>query len=79
VYTLKTLKQNKVLFFVIFMSVAFGGIVSLFLGCSILSMVEIIYFMTVGYWYQRKQNQKLQTIQQQFLQQELHRFKFLKV
>jgi uncharacterized protein YneF (UPF0154 family) len=61
------------------MSVAFGGIVSLFLGCSILSMVELIYFMTIGYWYQRKQNQKLLPIQQQFLQQELHRFKFLKV
>lgn len=34
---------------------AFGGIIGLFLGCSLLSLVEVVYYFTLGlYHYQRK-------------------------
>jgi amiloride-sensitive sodium channel len=36
--------------------VGFGGIVSLFLGCSVLSGVEIIYFATIAMFWHRKRN-----------------------
>lgn len=36
--------------------VGFGGIVSLFLGCSLLSGVEIVYFTTIALFWHRKRN-----------------------
>lgn len=36
--------------------VGFGGIVSLFLGCSLLSMVEIFYYTTIALFWHRKRN-----------------------
>jgi acid-sensing ion channel, other len=40
--------------------VGFGGIVSLFLGCSILSGFEIVYFSTVALFWHRKRIQAAQ-------------------
>lgn len=37
--------------------VGFGGIMGLFFGCSILSGAEIIYFSTIGLFYQYRRNQ----------------------
>lgn len=36
--------------------VGFGGIVSLFLGCSVLSGAEIVYFSTVALFWHRKRS-----------------------
>jgi acid-sensing ion channel, other len=36
--------------------VGFGGVVSLFLGCSILSGAEIVYFSTIALFCHRKRN-----------------------
>lgn len=38
--------------------IGFGGIVSLFLGCSLLSGVEILYFSTVGFFWHRRRTKK---------------------
>lgn len=38
--------------------VGFGGIVSLFLGCSLLSGVEIVYFTTVALFWHRKRSMR---------------------
>jgi Amiloride-sensitive sodium channel len=44
--------------------VAFGGIVSLLLGCSMLSVVELAYFMAVGLCYRRKRPEKVHQIRE---------------
>lgn len=41
-----------------FAAVAFGGVAGLFLGCSLLSGVEMIYYLTVGLFYQAKRAAK---------------------
>lgn len=35
---------------------AFGGVAGLFLGCSLLSGVEMVYYLTIGLFYQMKRN-----------------------
>lgn len=38
--------------------IGFGGIVSLFLGCSLLSAVEILYFTTIALFWHRERTRK---------------------
>lgn len=38
--------------------IGFGGVVSLFLGCSLLSGVEIIYFTTIALFWHKKRIRK---------------------
>jgi len=40
-------KKNVVICYVYFVSVSIGGTAGLFLGCSVLSFLEIIYFFTI--------------------------------
>lgn len=43
--------------------VAFGGIAGLFLGCSILSGAEIIYYVTIGYiWHIKRYYHKKRSV-----------------
>lgn len=46
--------------------VGFGGVVSLFLGCSLLSGVEIFYFTTIAlFWHHRRGKTTRQTLMNQ--------------
>lgn len=37
-----------------------GGMAGLFLGCSVLSFIELVYFLTIRfYWFVRKYSEKL--------------------
>jgi acid-sensing ion channel, other len=48
--------RTDVTFSVMDLIVGFGGIVSLFLGCSILSGAEVVYFSTIALFCHRKRS-----------------------
>jgi len=54
--------------------VGFGGIVSLFLGCSLVSGAEIVYFSTIALFWSYKKNK---SARQEFLKRIKTRFPFL--
>ncbi|XP_037910008.1 pickpocket protein 19-like [Hermetia illucens] len=61
-YSTLTKYRTEVVFGWLDLVVAFGGIAGLFIGASILSGVELIYYFTIGFWvYMRDQIDKMKT------------------